>query len=275
MASQAAQVPFEERMRTLDRVVDEVTQLAQKAASKDEAITTLKHGMTKVINRLRYEIDVAREARDVYKAQRDSLRDDVAALKAACRCGAGSAIPDPVALPPAASGGGGSFRLANSSGPPPAKPASTVKKALPLAPPVASPPPSLSTSPRGAAAAPPPARSPFSVTSAPMGVAAPPMMMAPPANYALSAPPAPPPQQNQQYLALDDISMPQQSEYDHVPPYSAGGGFPPIVSPREGDYRPLPPQAGQGQQQANSRAQYVAVTLNRGTSVDGNKQKFG
>lgn len=255
-------------MRTLDRVVDEVTQLAQKATTKDEAITTLKHGMAKVINRLRYEIDVAREARDVYKAQRDSLREDVSALKSACRCGAGSAIPDPV---PLNVGGGGSFR----SSAPPSKPASSIKKALPIVPTVASPPP-LSTSPRGG----PPMRSPFSsVTSAPMGVAAPPTHGAPP-NFAQSAPPAPPPQNpNQQYLALDDISMPHLAEYDHVPPYAndfAQNQQRSLVSPRDGDYRPLPPQAGQAMAMAGTaRAQYVPVTLSRGSSADGAKNKFG
>lgn len=43
MTEKAPTVPFEERMETLNRVIVDVMAAAQKASSKDEAITLLKN----------------------------------------------------------------------------------------------------------------------------------------------------------------------------------------------------------------------------------------
>jgi hypothetical protein len=199
---------------------------------------------------MRYEIDVAREARDVYKGQRDSLRDDIAQLKSSCQCGGASTIK----RTPSTSVG-----IASASRP------TTVKSSAALSPPPQSypAPAAVSTiSPRRGRSPPPMsfvnASSSAPNAPAPIGSAG--------GLFNASAPP-----NSRQYVELDAIEMPGElamPSYDFVPPSrgdsSDGGGADPgsaryalgvqrsappvpmhapnsaMTSIDDGNYRPLP-----------------------------------
>jgi hypothetical protein len=289
-----SQIPFDDRMRTLDRVMDETVALALKASSKDEAVTLLKTGMQKIVNRMRYEIDVAREARDVYKAQRDSLRDDVAVVKTNCRCGAAGALPDATGSAIASTHSGrehagtvrstSSIKVSNAKKLP-ALPPSTApvpSTAPPSAPPPREPPAPTPQaplsprplSPRSGSRAPPPTltppvpppmmANPFNVNPAtpPVGIPAPPENFSPPP-LGMSPPVA---HRGAIYVGLDQIAMPTEM-YDIVPAGRSdsdpsglhfGASAAPVVPPRTAAPTlrgPPPPQI------------YVGVPMNRANSA--------
>lgn len=145
---------------------------------------------------MRYEIDVAREARDVYKGQRDALRDEVASLKSNCHCGAASTLKR---VPSS------SVAATSASRP------TTVKSsaALGAPPPV---PGATSISPRRGRS-PPPMSFVNASASAPN---APPPLALGGGLFNASAPPS-----SRQYVELDAIEMPGDNSlpsYDFVPP---------------------------------------------------------
>lgn len=197
---------------------------------------------------MRYEIDVAREARDVYKGQRDSLRDEVSALKSNCHCGATATLK----------------RVASSSVAVTSAPRATtgVKSSAALGPPPPVPPAAASISPRRGRS-PPPMSLINASASAPPNAAPP---IAGGGMFNSSAPPT-----SRQYVELDAIEMPGETampSYDFVPPSRGdstdGGGdansgryalgvqrsAPPVpmhppqpnsmIMADDGNYRPLP-----------------------------------
>lgn len=190
---------------------------------------------------MRYEIDVAREARDVYKGQRDSLRDEVSNIKSNCTCGATSQLKRAAST---------STRSASST---------SVKAAVALSPSLQG----ATISPRRNRSPPPMsfvsanASAPGAPSSSMMSSAAAAGGGPPPAMFNSSAPPA-----SRQYVELDAIEMPGESSaapsYDFVPnvevsdPGSAryapavSRAPPPAPPPQgaamfdDGNYRPLP-----------------------------------
>lgn len=64
-------------MAVIERILFDLEVSSRHANSIDEAVDTFAFGVGKVVARLRLEIDVARESRDLYRNKRDQLREEL------------------------------------------------------------------------------------------------------------------------------------------------------------------------------------------------------
>lgn len=77
MAAEAGALSFDERMAMIEQILFELELSSRQAPTVDAAIDMFAFGVGKVVARLRLEVDVARESRDVYRNKRDQLREEL------------------------------------------------------------------------------------------------------------------------------------------------------------------------------------------------------
>lgn len=92
------QLSFDDRMAVIEMILIDLESTSREASTVDEAVDIFARGVAKVVARLRLEVDVARESRDMYRTKRDQLRDALTRKESAR-----SLLPESDGVPSAAS----------------------------------------------------------------------------------------------------------------------------------------------------------------------------